>query len=115
MELYILRDENGNEIDSGYFENRDAAIVKLPDEYRAYELVSENEVLAERYLPRIKAAKPALKKSGIVLDIDNAVFIRNGCTYEYYTFIPFTYYGKQRYCFRETASDEWVETLSSEG
>lgn len=111
MELFILRDKNGKEVESAYFKNRDAALAALPDEYRDYELVSENQVLCERYLPRIKKLKPTFKKSGIVLDVNDAVFIRNGNTGEYYTFIPFTYYGAKRFCYRETASDEWVEAI----
>ena len=111
MELFILRDKFGKEIETAYFPNYESAKAALPEEYQKYELVSEKQVLSERYLPRIKKLNPTLKKSGIVLDVNDAVFIRNGNTGEYYTFIPFTYYGAKRFCYRETASDEWVEAI----
>ena len=110
MKLYFLIDKQGQVIKEAYFKDKKTAIQSLPDEHKHCRVVDENERLTEKYLPRIKAAKPTLRKSGIVMDMENAVFIRNGHTGEFYTYIPFTHYGV-KFCFRENASEEWVEKV----
>lgn len=108
-----LYDENGIEIDTGFFINAEIAMEKALVYYGSdktftiKDLTEEEYVsIALRYRNFIKKLHPSFKKSNIILDMTEMYLSRR--PEDWYTFIPFDYNGVQ-WCIRETASAEWVE------
>lgn len=112
-----LYDAEGTKIDEGFFTNMEIAIKKAVEVYGSDMIFTVKDLTEEEYLTLalkhrnyIKKCHPSFKKSNIILDMTR-LYLRH-CSVEWYTYLPFTYNGVE-WCYRETASSEWVERVGA--
>lgn len=114
MHEFGLYDSEGKQLHTGYFTSIEQAKLRAADEFPGNNYIIKDLdeewyiTTAKIYQKRIKKLYPSFKKSGLVLDMSNMYYNRN--PNNWYTYIPFTYYGA-KWCYRETANDDWIEKI----
>lgn len=112
MHEFGLFDEVGKRLRTGYFCSMERALERKQEEfpgsnYSVKDLDEEWYVeKAQQYRGRIKELHPAFRKSEIILDMSELYYGRT--PENWYTYIPFFYNG-QRWVYRESAREDWIE------